>query len=93
MLTLRIFSLLPSLISRHHNGFVPSRLIWDSIISMHENIHSLKVSKKEGFLFKLDISKAYDRVDWAFLQRGFKAFGFNKRFRDLVLMMVSSATF
>ena len=60
---------------------------------MHENIHSLTTSKKEGFLLKLDLSKAYDRVDSAFLQRGLKAFGFNKRFRDLVFMLVSSATF
>lgn len=39
----------------------------DSIITVHENIHSLLVSKKEGFLLKLDLSKAYDRVDWHFL--------------------------
>ena len=51
------------------------------------------VSKKEGFLLKLDLSKAYDRVDWAFLLRGLKAFGFNKSFRDLIFMLVSSATF
>ena len=48
---------------------------------------------KEGFLLKLDLSKAYDRVDWNFLLQGLEAFGFNKRFRDLIFMLVSSTTF
>ena len=65
----------------------------DSIILIHENIHSLNASKKEGFLLKLDLSKAYDRVDWASLQRGLEDFDFNKIFRDIVFMLDSSATF
>ena len=63
VLTLRILPLLPVVISRQQNGFVPGRQILDSIITIHENIHSLSVSKKEGFLLKLDLSKAYDKVD------------------------------
>ena len=63
VLTLRIMTFLPSLILGKHNGFVPSRKILDSIILVHENIQSLKKSNKEGFLLKLDLSKAYDRVD------------------------------
>ena len=93
MLTLKILLLLPNAISRQQNGFVLGKKILDSIISVHENIHSLTVSMKEGFLLKLDLSKAYDRVDWAFLQRGLEAFGFNKRFRDLVFILVPSTTF
>ena len=65
----------------------------DSIISVHENIHSLTKSNKEGFLLKLDFSKAYDRVDWDFLRCGLESFGFNNTFLDMVLMLVSSTTF
>ena len=80
VLTLRILTLLPHIISRQQNGFVLSRQIVDSIITMHENIHSLSFSKKEGFLLKLDLSKAYDRVDWLFLLQVLEAFGFSSRF-------------
>ena len=69
------------------------RKILDSIIFVHENIHSLAVSKKEGFLLKLDLSKAYDRVDWNFILKGLEAFGFNKRFKDLIFMLISLASF
>ena len=77
--------ILSAIISGQKNGFFPGRQILDSIIMVHENIHSLVVSKKEGFLFKLDLSKVYDRVDWNFLLRSLEAFGFNKRFRDIIL--------
>lgn len=36
----------PSIISPQQSGFVPSREILDSIITIHENIHSLVESKK-----------------------------------------------
>lgn len=74
-LTLRIISIRPAIIFRQKNSFFLGRHILDSIISIDENIHSLMVSKKEGFLLKLDLSKEYDRFDWNFLLRGMEAFG------------------
>ena len=44
---------------------------------VHEVIHSLEVGKIEGFLLKLDFSKAYDRVDWGFLKGVLQAFSFD----------------
>lgn len=35
---------------------------------VHEVIQSLEADKREGFLLKLDLSKAYDCVDWSFLE-------------------------
>lgn len=49
VLTSRIIKLLPSIISPQQSGFVPGRQILDSIISVHENIHSLTFSKKKVF--------------------------------------------
>ncbi len=67
VLTSRLLRVLPLIISPQQTNFVPGRQILDSIVSVHEVIHSLEVGKKEGFLLKLDLSKAYDRVDWKFL--------------------------
>ena len=44
---------------------------------VHEVIHSLEVGKMEDFLLQLDLSKAYDSVDWDFLKVVLLTFGFN----------------
>lgn len=67
VLTLRFMKVLPVIISLQQFGFVPRRQILDSIMLVHEVIHSLEVGKREGFLLKLDLSKAYDHVDWTLL--------------------------
>ena len=42
----------------------------------HEIIHSLKQTKTPGMLIKVDLTKAYDKVNWRFLKVVLKAFGF-----------------
>ena len=44
---------------------------------VHEVIHSMEVGKREAMLLKLDLSKAYDRVDWSFLDLVLQAFIFD----------------
>ena len=63
VLTLRLLHILPSLISEKYNGFILGRQILNSIIFMHENIHSLSLSNNQGFIMKVDIAKLYDRVE------------------------------
>ena len=77
VLTSCILKVLPLIISPQQSRFVPGRQILDSITMVHEVIHSLEARKREGFLLKLDLSKAYDRVDWGFLKVVLQAFGFD----------------
>lgn len=51
---------------------------------MHKVIHSLEVGKKEGFLLKLDMSKAYDRVEWNFLMAIVRDFSFDAQVCKLI---------
>ncbi|KAL9689597.1 hypothetical protein QQ045_009984 [Rhodiola kirilowii] len=44
-------------------------------------------------MLKLDISKAYDSVDWDFLNQTIKIFGFLVRFIDWIMACVSSVKF
>ena len=68
VLTSRILKVLPLVISSQQTGFVLGRKILDSIMMVHKVIHSLEARNREGFLLKMDPSKAYDRVDWGFLK-------------------------
>ena len=57
---------------------------------VHEVIHSMEASKREGMLLKLDMSKAYDWVDWSFLGMVLKAFGFDVNSCELIYQLVST---
>uniref|UniRef100_A0A803P4X2 RNase H type-1 domain-containing protein n=1 Tax=Cannabis sativa TaxID=3483 RepID=A0A803P4X2_CANSA len=59
-------------------------------------MHSLS-HRKSGRLgwmaLKLDMAKAFDRVEWVFVRRVMEKFSFPQRFINLVMACVSTATF
>ena len=67
-------------ISNSQSAFVPGRLITDNILIAFEITHYLKhksQGKKGVATLKVDISKAYDRLEWRFLSDMLHRFGFN----------------
>ncbi|PKA56136.1 integrator complex subunit 11 [Apostasia shenzhenica] len=75
----RLKPVLSNIISDNQSAFVPKRLISDNIIVTYECFHSMTRRKKWANDFcalKLDMSKAYDRVEWPFLEKMMKVMGF-----------------
>jgi hypothetical protein len=75
----RLKMVLPSIISPNQSAFLSGRLITDNILAAYETMHSMhtKMWSKVGFMgIKLDMSKAYDRVEWGFLEAEMTKLGF-----------------
>jgi hypothetical protein len=67
----RLKKVLPSIISPTQSAFIPGRLISDNILAAYETLHTMhsRMSGKKGFMVvKIDMSKAYDRMEWRFLE-------------------------
>ncbi|XP_042958006.1 uncharacterized protein LOC122293492 [Carya illinoinensis] len=87
---------LAEIISPKQSAFLPGRLINDNIMVAYELLHSMRNRKKEkvgSMAMKLDMSKAYDRVEWQFLEAVLFKLGFCTQWVDLVMKCVKTASY
>ncbi|XP_024177967.1 uncharacterized protein LOC112183885 [Rosa chinensis] len=87
---------LPDIISPLQSAYVPGRLISDNTLVATEVAHFMcKLRhREEGFFsLKLDISKAYDRLEWKFLQAILTKLGFDSKWINMVMSCVMSVTY
>ena len=75
----RLRPLLQDLISPNQSAFIPGRLITGNALVAFECFHAINSNADERSKFcayKLDLSKAYDRVEWCFLRNALLKLGF-----------------
>lgn len=87
---------LQDIISENQSAFVPGRSIFYNIIIGHECLHTIKsrrTRKKRWVALKLDMSKAYDRVEWKFLEKLMIKIGFHCQWVALIMDCITTANF
>ncbi|GJY56041.1 hypothetical protein Tco_0455156 [Tanacetum coccineum] len=81
-------------VSENQSAFVPGRRISDNILITHELMHNYHRNRgPPRCAFKVDIQKAYDTVDWAFLENILVRFGFPNKMVKWIMACVSSTSF
>ncbi|XP_076937140.1 uncharacterized protein LOC143604598 [Bidens hawaiensis] len=87
----RLKLVIGGLISVEQSEFLANRSILDGPLVLNEVIAWLNKSGMKGMLFKVDIDKAYDSVNWGYLDSIMIQMGFPNRWRRWVNAIIVSA--
>lgn len=92
----RLRRFLSETILENQGAFVGGRQISDNILVAHKVMHALKnrrYGKKGWFAVKLDMAKAYDRLEWSFVEAVMVKFGFDRKWIQWVMECVRTVSF
>lgn len=88
----RLAMIAPNIISDNQRGFIRERHIKDYVCITSEAMNLLDKKAFGGNLaIKIDIKKAFETMDWNFLIKALRAFGFSDKFYNWVLVILQSA--
>ncbi|MCH80733.1 LINE-1 reverse transcriptase like, partial [Trifolium medium] len=76
VLAARLGKVMNSLINSTQSAFINGRHLVDGVVVINEVLDVAKKMGKEVLVFKVDFEKAYDSVDWGFLEYMLRRFGF-----------------
>ena len=91
----RLRPLLDRLVSPVQSAFIPGRSIHDNILITSEIMHKFrKVKGKTAWVaLKLDMKKAYDRLEWDFIKNCLHQYGFHNRFINLIMECITTVSY
>jgi hypothetical protein len=94
ILVLRLKPFLNDLIHPYQASFISGRKASDNVIMVQEIIHSMTLShSKVGYMaVKIDLEKAYDRLEWSFIRHTLQFFNFPDNWIDLIMSCISTST-
>jgi len=86
--------LLDRLVSPVQSAFIPGRSIHDNILITTELMHKFRLvkGKTAWVALKLDMEKAYDRLEWDFIRACLQQYGFHNRFIKLIMECITITT-
>ncbi|KAL3652392.1 hypothetical protein CASFOL_002073 [Castilleja foliolosa] len=94
VLASRLGTMLPKIVDLTQNGFIKGRSIHESIALVQELIQSIDKKTFGGnIVMKVDISKAYDRMEWRFVIRALRSLGFAEKVVDLIYRLISAVSY
>ena len=92
----RLKCLFPQIISENQSPFMSNWLITGNVLVAFETVHhiSQKKSGKVGEMaLKLDMSKAYDGMEWGCLKKIMQKMGFNAKWVNIMMRCVQTVSY
>jgi hypothetical protein len=92
----RLRPLLQEIIAPMQSAFIPGRLITDTALIAFECLHDIRNGNNrcKGFgAYKLDLTKAYDRVDWGYLEGVLQRLGFHSKWVRWIMKCVTTVRY
>ena len=80
------------IVSVAQNAFIQERSIHDNFLYVQSVITKLHNSGQPALFIKLDISRAFDSINWAYLLDMLRALGFSQRWRDWIAIILGSSS-
>lgn len=93
VIALRIKPILSRHISPEQFGFLNGRQIHEAIGVAQEVLHSVKLKNKKGGVIKIDLSKAYDRINWIYLRMLLTHLGFKVDFIRWIMGCITDVSY
>ncbi|KAH6762314.1 hypothetical protein C2S52_019747 [Perilla frutescens var. hirtella] len=92
ILATRLNKVAATFVSNSQYGFIQGRQIHEAIVLASEGINALnRTHEGRNMAFKLEITKAFDTMEWPFIQRVLRNFGFPQQFCNWIQNILTSA--
>ncbi|GAU10511.1 hypothetical protein TSUD_420810, partial [Trifolium subterraneum] len=88
----RLRQVVGSIVSQSQSAFIKGRQILDGILIANEIVDEAKRENKELIMFKVDFEKAYDSVDWDYLNDVMTNMNFPTKWRGWIMECITSAS-
>lgn len=86
-IALRLQRVMGSLIHPNQTGFMPGRIIGDSIRAVEDSIDRIKEEHEEGMIVALDFVKAFDSIRWSLIFKTLERFNFGECFVKFIKVL------
>jgi hypothetical protein len=84
VLVARLAPVMNAIVAPTQSAFLKGRLLVDGVLVINEVVDLAKKSGKNCLIFKVDFQKAYDSVEWSFLDYMLGRFGFCDKWREWI---------
>ncbi|KAL0559838.1 hypothetical protein IC582_000218 [Cucumis melo] len=89
----RLKQTLPETISESQMAFVKGRQITEAILIANEALDFWRSKKERGFVIKLDIEKAFDKLNWRFIDFVLMKKNYSQKWRKMIASCISSVQY